>query len=462
MKKGFLAVLATILICMQTVSTYAVSSEDSLQEEVESNSSEIIQKETENIELTKKLTKLNKEIESSRLEIATLQQKIDDSNKTVNNLSDDITDNKEKLKDRIRAIYMAGTASNLEVILGAKNFDDLLNKVEYVSLIAEHDSQLINSLTQDVNVNKKTQKVLKDSMNKLEKENKELNKRRKEFISVIEANSERLKYLYGENESISGMLLDDLGYVNSQGEITSYYEKINSSSSKKDKNKPSKNNASSNSSSSSSIITSNGNSSNSSNSNSSNGSSSNNSSSNSNSSSSNNKPDVGNDNLTDIITPPNITEDDDIFVPTIGYTWPVPGFYHLTSLWDEDRGESNHGALDIASSGVDGANVVAAHSGTVRYAENNCIHNWGKDESCGCGGGYGNYVVLDHGDGYSTVYAHMSSIVVSMGDTIQAGQLLGFVGSTGYSTGAHLHFETLYDGVKYNPLAEYPHIEVTY
>ncbi|MEE1056719.1 MAG: peptidoglycan DD-metalloendopeptidase family protein [Acutalibacteraceae bacterium] len=437
MRKGFLAVLAAILICMQTVSTYAVSNEDSLQEEVDSNSSEITQKENENSELTEKLTKLNKEIENSRLEIATLQQKIDDSNKTVNNLNDDITDNKEKLKERIRAIYMAGTASNLEIILGAKDFGDLLNKVEYVSLIADHDSQLIDNLTQDVNVNKKAQKVLKESMSELEKENKQLIEKREEFLSLLEANSERLNYLYGENQSISDMLLDDPGYGNLQGEIESYYQKNNSNSSTKDKNSSSsKSETSSNSSSGSSVITSNG--------------------------SSQNNNNSSDSEITDNLTSPSGTENNDSFVSTSGYIWPVPGFFNLTSLWDEDRGSSNHGALDIASAGIDGANVVAAHSGTVIFAENNCIHNWGKYESCGCGGGYGNYVMLDHGDGYSTVYAHMSSIVVSIGDTIEAGQLLGFVGSTGYSTGAHLHFETRYDGVKYDPLSEYPDIDVTY
>lgn len=442
MRKGFLAVLAAILICMQTVSTYAVANEDSLQEEVDSNSREIIQKENENSELTEKLTKLNKEIENSRLEIATLQQKIDDSNKTVNGLNDDITDNKEKLKERIRAIYMAGTASNLEVILGAKDFNDLLNKVEYVSLIAEHDSQLIDSLTKDININKKAQKVMKESMSGLEKENKQLTEKREEFLSLLEANSERLNYLYGENQLISDMLLDDPGYGNLQGEIESYYKKNNGSSSTKDKNSSSsKGETSSNGNSSSSVITSNG------------------GSSNSSSSSNNNSSDSE---ITDNLTPPSGTENNDSFVSTSGYIWPVPGFFNLTSLWDEDRGSSNHGALDIASAGIDGANVVAAHSGTVIFAENNCIHNWGKYESCGCGGGYGNYVMLDHGDGYSTVYAHMSSIVVSIGDTVEAGQLLGFVGSTGYSTGAHLHFETRCDNIKYDPLSEYPDIDVTY
>ena len=69
---------------------------------------------------------------------------------------------------------------------------------------------------------------------------------------------------------------------------------------------------------------------------------------------------------------------------------------------------------------------------------------------------------VDHGDGHMTVYAHMSSVLVSTGESVSAGQVIGFVGSTGDSTGAHLHFETRYNGEKYNPLTEYPDIPISY
>ena len=88
-----------------------------------------------------------------------------------------------------------------------------------------------------------------------------------------------------------------------------------------------------------------------------------------------------------------------------------------------------------------GATVVAADSGTVIGVNNSCPHNWGKNGSCGCGGGYGNYVMIYHSNGAYTLYAHMSSLAVSVGQTVTQGQVIGYVGDTGWATGPHLHFE---------------------
>ena len=102
-----------------------------------------------------------------------------------------------------------------------------------------------------------------------------------------------------------------------------------------------------------------------------------------------------------------------------------------------------------------GATVVAADGGTVIESNNTCTHNWGKNGSCGCGGGYGNYVIIDHGNGKTTIYGHLSSASVSSGQTVSRGETIGYVGSTGWSTGAHLHFETRSGGVAYNPMSEF-------
>ena len=101
-----------------------------------------------------------------------------------------------------------------------------------------------------------------------------------------------------------------------------------------------------------------------------------------------------------------------------------------------------HGAIDIAGSNIYGAPVVASASGTVQYA--------------GPCGGYGNRVVINHGGGISTLYGHMSSIAVSAGQAISQGQVIGNVGSTGFSTGPHLHFEYRVDGVRKDPLDMFP------
>lgn len=70
----------------------------------------------------------------------------------------------------------------------------------------------------------------------------------------------------------------------------------------------------------------------------------------------------------------------------------------------------------------------------------------------GWNGGYGNYTCIDHGGGFSTCYAHQLSISVSVGEQVEQGQIIGEVGNTGHSFGAHLHFETRVNGVAEDPL----------
>ena len=123
------------------------------------------------------------------------------------------------------------------------------------------------------------------------------------------------------------------------------------------------------------------------------------------------------------------------------FVWPAPGFYLLTSEWNEDRGSYNHGAIDIAGGGIYGTPVVAAADGTVVFSS-----------AGGWGGGYGTYLMIDHGGGVSTLYAHMSGLAVSQGAAVSAGQVVGYVGSTGDSSGPHLHFEVREYGTKVNPM----------
>jgi len=115
---------------------------------------------------------------------------------------------------------------------------------------------------------------------------------------------------------------------------------------------------------------------------------------------------------------------------TGNFVWPVSG-YITQGFWN------NHRAIDIGS--WLGNPVVASDSGYVVYA------GWDRT-------GYGNLVIIDHGNGYRTYYAHLSAIYVRIGDSVGQGQQIGAVGSTGRSTGPHLHFEIRYRNVQRNPL----------
>lgn len=98
--------------------------------------------------------------------------------------------------------------------------------------------------------------------------------------------------------------------------------------------------------------------------------------------------------------------------------------------------KSFHYGVDLAA-GMN-TEIYATKSGTVTGA------------TYGEANGY--YVTINHGDGYSSIYAHMTNYVVSVGDSVKQGQLIGYVGTTGWSTGPHLHFEILYNGSNVNPM----------
>lgn len=119
------------------------------------------------------------------------------------------------------------------------------------------------------------------------------------------------------------------------------------------------------------------------------------------------------------------------------FIWPVPNYSMISSPFGPRWG-TNHNGIDIAGSGIYGADIVASDGGTVTLAQ--------YDDS-----GYGMHIIIDHGNGFETHYAHCSDLYVSVGEQVYAGQVIAAVGSTGYSTGPHLHFEIISDGVKTDP-----------
>ena len=134
-----------------------------------------------------------------------------------------------------------------------------------------------------------------------------------------------------------------------------------------------------------------------------------------------------------------------------GFQWPLPGRYRLSSLFagrvHPITGKyHHHTGIDIPAPG--GTPILAAKSGVVLTSER--------------GSSYGNYVVISHGGGQTTLYAHMSSRAVSEGQTVKQGQTIGYVGSTGSSTGNHLHLEVRINGTRKDPQAYFPDIKFSY
>ena len=447
------------------------------QAKIDSTASDIAQREDYKKALQSKITVLNEQIANGRAqiealdtEIAGLQADIDESRSAISGRID-------KLKQRVRALYISGDATSLEIILGAKDFSDFLDKLELLTYISKSDQALIGDLQADIEVINSKRDNLKAMKTELANEQKNLDSRQQEMQKLIAENEKLLTDLYKENSGAQ----DHLDETNEEmkkveAQIQAYFKdkkaqeetaRIASEAQKKlaeqasskaavttktyELGKPA---ASSKSSSTSHEAES--------------------------SDAEDEEPEYYDPDdeeprssepeskAEESRAPESKAEESSqaepskpqqvVSDPSDGYVWPVPGHYILSSVWNEDRTTYNHGAIDISDGSIMNADVVAADSGVVVIAENDCDHNYGKDGSCGCGGGYGRWVMIDHGNGKATVYGHLTAAVVSSGDYVQKGQLIGYVGSTGWSTGPHLHFETRLDGEKYNPMNEYPNI----
>ena len=135
----------------------------------------------------------------------------------------------------------------------------------------------------------------------------------------------------------------------------------------------------------------------------------------------------------------------DVVPSNEGFIWPVNTSKKISSpignrVAPGGFGSTNHKGVDICNVGFT-SSVFAVKSGKVLLTN-----------TSGYGGGYGNYVVIDHGGGVTTLYAHMSVVKVSEGQMVSQGTVLGITGSTGASTGPHLHYEVRINGVYQNPL----------
>ena len=365
---------------------------------------DIEEKEAYSDALVGKIEILDDKIALTRESIEDLNADIEQKQADIDQANADIEDQVDALCKRLRTIYMAGSASDLEIILGAKDFSDLIDKMSLIKVLSNYDKELIDEINVQLEEISEQKTALESDKEELEEKQLALEADQDEFNTLLEENDEILRNLYATSEDAEHALEHAaLQSEEIEDQIASYYASL-----KQEETTP---------------------------------------------------PSSSGGGSTPTPTPTPSTTPSTTVSPTpsaSGYTWPVPGFYYLSSEWNEDRYTYNHGAIDIAGGGIMGATVVAADGGTVISSYNGCAHNWGKSGSCGCGGGYGNYVMIDHGNGKMTVYAHLTNAVVSTGQSVSQGQVLGYVGSTGYSTGPHLHFECRLNGVKYNPMLEYP------
>lgn len=435
LKRILCAMLCVCMISIPMAITTTVSAEDSIsdleqqlqqleqenqkyQKILDDTKSDIAEKEEYKSALVSKVQVLDEKIAVTREKISSLNDDIKEKQDAYDKGLSEVEDQFDALANRLRILYMSGNATDLEIIFGAKDFSDLIDKMELVKSLANSDKELINEIQTKLDELSTKKKSLEADKKDLETQQASLKSDQDEFNKLISDNDEILKNLYASNSKAQNSLESAaLQSDEIEAKISQYYAAQKAAAERAAQASQSSSSSGSSSSSSSS---------------SSSGSSSSGSSSSGSSS---------------------------VIVPSgSGFAWPTPGFVSLSSEWFEDREVYNHGGIDIAGAGIMGTPVVAAADGTVVATNSSCTHNWGKSYSCGCGGGYGNYVMISHAGGKMTVYGHLTSLTVSSGQSVSRGQVIGYVGSTGNSTGPHLHYECRLNGVRYNPMSEYPYM----
>lgn len=435
LKRILCAMLCVCMISIPMAIPTTVSAEDSIsdleqqlqqleqenekyQKILDDTKSDIAEKEEYKSALVSKVQVLDEKIAVTREKISSLNDDIKEKQDAYDKGLSEVEDQFDALANRLRILYMSGNATDLEIIFGAKDFSDLIDKMELVKSLANSDKELISEIQTKLDELSTKKESLEADKKDLETQQASLKSDQDEFNKLISDNDEILKNLYASNSEAQNSLESAaLQSDEIEAKISEYYAAQKAAAERAAQASQSSSSSGSSSSSSSS---------------SSSGSSSSGSSSSGSSS---------------------------VIVPSgSGFAWPTPGFVSRSSEWFEDREVYNHGGIDIAGAGIMGTPVVAAADGTVVATNSSCTHNWGKSYSCGCGGGYGNYVMISHAGGKMTVYGHLTSLTVSSGQSVSRGQVIGYVGSTGNSTGPHLHYECRLNGVRYNPMSEYPYM----
>ena len=369
LKRILCAMLCVCMISIPMAIPTTVSAEDSIsdleqqlqqleqenqkyQKILDDTKSDIAEKEEYKSALVSKVQVLDEKIAVTREKISSLNDDIKEKQDAYDKGLSEVEDQFDALANRLRILYMSGNATDLEIIFGAKDFSDLIDKMELVKSLANSDKELISEIQTKLDELSTKKESLEADKKDLETQQASLKSDQDEFNKLISDNDEILKNLYASNSEAQNSLESAaLQSDEIEAKISEHYaaQKAAAEHAAQASQSSSSSSSSSNSSSSSSS-----------------GSSSSGSSSSGSSS---------------------------VIVPSgSGFAWPTPGFTYLSSEWYEDREVYNHGGIDIAGAGIMGTPVVAAADGTVVATNSSCTHNWGKSYSCGCGGGYGNYV----------------------------------------------------------------------
>ncbi len=413
---GIASVLSlTCILSGETVTADTMSELESKQSELEQEKKDVeallSEYEGKADETDKYLEEYDNKMKIQEEQVENIQQQIDVLEEDIARLEEEISvkeanvdEDIEQFGKRLRALYMSGNDSMASVIAGSTDFYDMLARMEFVERVSKHDNDLIDSLHEQIADLETTRTALNGELEKMEtkkaEEEQYYNELRETYNNHAETKQmqqnkiddykNRAKEIADEQDQVEKELQEEIVRLQKEAEKKRQEEEQRRKEEEERKKKEAEA--------------------------------------------------AGQTYVAEDSSEPVFTSYSDT-----GFIWPVPTVRNMTDTYgyrtiDEEGGASDfHKGIDINKPGCAGEPVVASAGGTVIQAGDK-------------GNGYGNCVIIDHGNGISTLYAHNNSVAVSVGDTVAQGQTIAYIGCTGYAYGNHCHFEVRVNGQHTDPL----------
>lgn len=326
--------------------------------------------------LNSQLSVLNADIADYDREISALDKKIADAQSKIDKIDADIAATQEKISERLRATYMAGSSSWIEILLESDSISSLLLRIQLLASVTENDNKLISKLEKQIEELNAAKAELDKDKKALEEKRSLLVEKKSELDSKNKTLSSKQSAYNANYRQISALMTSlDKSSAEYQQELQRQYRKR-----------------------------------------------------------------AAFERQIDQLVSGGSQGGDNDYYDNGEMIWPVPyknsyisagyGYYDP----EGDGTYTMHPAIDIVvrENGVNvsyGKNIIAAQSGKVLVRGYSDVG--------------GNYITIDHGDGYRTYYGHCSKIIASAGQYVEKGEVIAYIGNTGYVTGPHVHFQVM-------------------
>ncbi len=407
------AIMLTLIFCMQPVCNVQATEESNLSEAQQEKktlendlqkakelidslkgSKEDIQSEVE--KLDKQLNEISGKVKELESRLSKKRQEIADTESALNKAKEQEKKQYRNMKKRIQFMYENGQTSYVEMLLSADSFTDFLNAVEYITQISQYDRKMLKEYQNMQVTIADTQKTLETDYASLQSLQAKVQEEKQAVVALESAKKGELNDVADDLTNAQTVAKAYEAEIQAQNEVIAQIQAAQKRAAEQQAAQQQAQAAEGNQGATDAA--------------------------------------GENQNTAQNTTPSGNGQS------TGSMMWPCPSSKRVTSDYGPrtsptNGASSNHKGIDIGA--AYGADIVAADGGTVLVA---------TYSSSG-----GNYVIIDHGGGLCTVYMHASSLTVSAGQTVSKGQVIAKVGSTGISTGNHLHFGVTLNGVYVSP-----------